>query len=66
MPAIYATAPAKIILLGEHAVVYNRPAIAVPVFQLKAKAVVTPDFSAPDGTVRIEAAGIGLKAIRKA
>lgn len=35
---IETSAPAKIILLGEHAVVYNQPAIAVPVASLRATA----------------------------
>ena len=62
MPAITATAPGKIILFGEHAVVYGRPAIAVPVSQVRARAVVIAQPRAPGGEVQLQAPDIGLQA----
>lgn len=53
----FASAPGKIILFGEHAVVYGRPALAVPVKEVQATATVT---EAPRAGTRIEAPDIGL------
>jgi mevalonate kinase len=61
MPAFSASAPGKVILFGEHAVVYGRPAIAVPVNQVRAKVIVTSEPRSPQGLVRLIAPDIGLE-----
>ena len=63
MPAILSTAPGKVILLGEHAVVYHHPAIAVPVNQIHASAMITPNPRQAPGIVRVQAPDIQLEAL---
>lgn len=63
MPAFSASAPAKIILFGEHAVVYGRPAIAVPVDRVKARAVVSADPRRAPGHLRILAPDVNFEAV---
>jgi mevalonate kinase len=60
MAVITGRAPGKIILFGEHAVVYGQPAIAIPVTKVKATAHVFPDFVSSSGKVRIQAPDINL------
>ncbi len=55
-----ASAPGKIILFGEHAVVYGRPAIAVPIPQLMATVETTSLSGRKLGTIHVEAPDIGL------
>lgn len=52
-----ASAPGKIILFGEHAVVYHRPAIALPILQVKA--TVVAEAGRPGGGIVIHAEDIG-------
>jgi mevalonate kinase len=54
---VTASVPGKIILFGEHAVVYGRPALAVPVTQVQATATVS---GSSQGGVWIEAPDISL------
>jgi mevalonate kinase len=54
-----ASAPGKIILFGEHAVVYGRPALAVPVIQVQAQVEVS---DSPQAGIWIEAPDIDVHA----
>lgn len=65
MPNFSASAPGKIILFGEHAVVYGQPAIAIPVTQVWAKAIVMPNITGSPGEVGILAPDVGLDALWK-
>lgn len=63
MPAISSSAPGKAILVGEHAVVYGQPAIAVPVEQVRARAIARAAPGRAAGTIRIAAPAIGLDSL---
>jgi mevalonate kinase len=62
MPSFTAAAPGKIILFGEHAVVYGEPAIAVPLTSVQAKAIVSAQVKGRSGEIWIEAPDISLSA----
>jgi mevalonate kinase len=52
-------------LFGEHAVVYGYPAIAVPVTQVQAKAIVVPNPIGSSGEIRISAPAISIDGMLK-
>lgn len=62
MPVIFGKAPGKIILFGEHAVVYGQPAIAIPVTKVKATARVLPNLNIHAGQIHIQAPQVQVDA----
>ena len=62
MPVIFGKATGKVILFGEHAVIYGQPAIAIPVTRVNATARVLPNLTADTPTVHIQAAEICVDA----
>ena len=60
MPVISSSACAKLILLGEHAVVYGEPALAIPFSGLKVRCVIEPWINGPTGTLQIKARELQL------
>jgi mevalonate kinase len=62
MPIVLGKAPGKIILFGEHAVVYGYPAIAIPVTKVNATAKVFPNLAGEPGLIHLWAKEINLDA----
>jgi mevalonate kinase len=57
MPAIISKAPGKIILFGEHAVVYGYPAIAVPIDAVQVRVTILPVITENQSIIKIRNIG---------
>jgi len=53
MPAIISRAPGKIILFGEHAVVYGYPAIAVPIDAIQVRVSILPVIKESQSIIKV-------------
>ncbi len=60
MPAIKSSACGKFILVGEHAVVYGQPAIALPLSSRRITLYVEPQLLAPSGKIKVFFPALGL------
>ena len=60
MPITSQSASGKAILLGEHAVVYGQPAIAIPISSRRVTVRITPNLSGQSGKMRIIAPMLDL------
>lgn len=63
MPATSASASAKSILFGEHAVVFGRPAIAIPLPDLRTKVFITANPLGKPGIQLLDAPDIKVKCL---